>query len=158
MAIEAFARRDWEEVDRLRDTCDYGTFRVHGLAYFERLRGFQSIAMAHGIFVRDLVIAFLTSAWALSRGAEQSDESDDTPEPIVRAIAYIKARAKAWADFCAELAIDPAMPDFTYYKQSQDLVAEFEDVEADPEMYSAQLENLRGAWRHRLEHCRGARN
>jgi hypothetical protein len=174
IALEAFARHDLHEVDRLNETCGYVTLRMHGPAYFGRLRGFHEIAMLHGILVREQVIVLMGALFRLSRSilppaADISDASDATEsataEPSAEdeavqlfgdTVSQIKGYAQAWEDFCADLSIDPEKTHFTFYKASKESVEVFDEFEVDAEVRTAHLKYLRDAWRHRLEHCRAA--
>jgi hypothetical protein len=157
-AIEAFARRDVKEVDRLADTCGYTTLRIHGHAYFGRLRGFHELSMMHGLLVRDMAIVVMGSAYQLERAEtdtpEGSEAQNEALDHMVHAAVRIKAYVKAWEDFCAELAIEPEKTLLTFYEPSKEVVAFFdslEDLEADAETYVQHLGFLRDTWRNRLE-------
>ena len=161
VTVEAFARGDIEEVDRLQDTCGYVSIRQHAPAYFQRLRSFWELSMMQGIKVRDQLILFYIGLHRLTR--DEPDERD----VLVTAVENIKALTTAWEVFCNELAIDPDKADwekvnFTDHAFAIALVKDLEDglepterLEPNAEMHSMWLEHLRGSWRKRIENVRG---
>ncbi len=165
-AVEAFSRRDLKELNRLNDTCPTETILTQSLAYFGRLRGFHELAMMHGIFARDVMLALWACFSKLQQspcpdpGVESPDENpkieaesasatqdsdsaesvDEDPllTTLFALIGRLSAHRVAWAGFCERLGVDPEMADFAYYRESQRLVESFDWIEPDEE-YQAQL-------------------
>jgi hypothetical protein len=51
LAIEAMARKDWPEVDRLEDTCPRFTYREEDAAFRDRMRQVHLLALYHALWV-----------------------------------------------------------------------------------------------------------
>lgn len=171
--LEAFARKDLAEIDRLNDTVQEITIRSQSPGYFERLRGFQQIAMVYGIQARDLMLGWtavlmrsrlheLAAAGATVEDSEIEDSiADDDAQALLDISARLKAHRDAWAQFCSDLTIDPSMPDFSYYSQLCDLVGPYLDLpelERNEDNYAETLEWLHSTWRHRLNRVRSFGN
>ena len=85
LAVDALARRDNAESERLNATAHYETVRTRSPAYFIRLQVFHDLMLAHGIFTRDAVI---DAQWALleSCASAAGDRSSDRNEALLRAV------------------------------------------------------------------------
>jgi hypothetical protein len=155
ISVEAFARLDIAEIDRLQDTCGYVSIREHAPAYFARLRGFWELSMFHGIRARDGTVGFALALGKLCKSTDQMEDEDI--DLLIGWTAGLKGLNGAWEEFCKELGVDPTNTDLSYYTQAKKIVASIDEfipdeiIEPNTEMQSEWLETLRDMWRHRLD-------
>lgn len=91
LTIEATAAQDFKEIRRLLDTCPKETVTIHNLEY---LNTFRMLARVATIFEAEL------------RGLALTVHAVEDKPPVM---AQITAAKEAWARFCAEHEVDPAV-------------------------------------------------
>ena len=157
VAVQALARGDMNELDRLIDTCPKKTYRTGDLAFFTRLKELLTMAL----MARVEILSTSTKALGMLSvllALESSDEDEDTEgvaaaeETYIRLSAMLKGKRAAWNDFCSGLGLDgdEVMRAF-HFQEDDELLNELgqamgADVEADDDARQNLLKGLQNAW------------
>jgi hypothetical protein len=106
--VEALARKDEQELDRLNGTCPRKTYVCDDWAYHGRLRDLWILAMNHALDIQRLGLAILVLFVTGLNAESKADESaqEDLSEKVERLGGRLLAHLEAWRRFCAELGID----------------------------------------------------
>jgi hypothetical protein len=106
--IEALARRDEQELDRLNETCPRKTYVCDDWAYRGRLRDLWILAMGHALDIQRLGQTILVLCAMCMNAETKSDESahEDLSEKVERLGGRLLAYLEAWRQFCADLGLD----------------------------------------------------
>jgi hypothetical protein len=160
VAVQALARGDMNELDRLIDTCPQKTYRMGDLAFFTRLRELLTIALMARVEILSTsykALGMLSVLLALESG-EEGEEGEEAKgaavaeESYLRLSAMTKGKRAAWTDFCNGLGLDgdEVMRAFHFQKDDELLTELWDglsaDVEADDEARQNLLANLQDAW------------
>lgn len=163
--IEALARRDEQELDRLNETCPRKTYVCDDWAYRGRLRDLWILAMSHALDIQRLGQSILVLAMCLNaetKGDESADE--DLSEKVERLGGRILAHLEAWRQFCADLGldgdralvafqVDPMGPlRVLLGEEARDLL----NLEPDAEEVARRADELRDFWRHAIRRADSA--
>lgn len=108
--FEAAARQDWEEVDRVNDTCPQKTFKADDWDYTRMKHRLHEASMFHKSGNDRLVIYALLTLVALLV-YEEDETLDKLRDSFEQAIAAIKGRNLAWSEFCGKLGMKEATMD-----------------------------------------------
>jgi hypothetical protein len=157
VAVQALARGDMNELDRLIDTCPKKTYRTADLAFFTRLKELLTITLMARVEIlstSNKALGVLSVLLALESG----DEDEDTEgvaiaeESYLRLAAMQKGKRAAWNDFCNGLGLDgeEVMRAF-HFQEDDELLTELgqglaNDVEADNDARQNLLTSLQDAW------------
>lgn len=170
-AVEAFGRKDYDEVDRLNEHCPTKAYRVQEPAYFDRLRKLPFIALFHAKAVREDAMAITGCLAAMYRALaepepevaldESSEEQPGEYDAMLEQASdlvdiyptrrrHLIAREAAFDDFCQEIGLRPEsvrrMCDISDLREifaTEGATAEKPDASAVAEW----REGLRGMWR-----------
>lgn len=103
--IEAAARQDLEELDKLNDTCPQKTYRGEDWYYTRMKHRYFNIALQYRITGdRLLMIALMSFLATLAYDDDETSEKMD--EAFKTVMARYKGRELAWAKFCDQLGVD----------------------------------------------------
>jgi hypothetical protein len=157
VAVQALARGDMNELDRLIDTCPQKTYRTGDLAFFTRLRELLTIALMARVEIlttSNKALGMLSVLLAFESGeeGEEAKWAAVAEESYLRLSAMTKGKRVAWTDFCKGLGLndDEVMRAF-HFQKDDELLGELwqglaADVEADDEARRNLLANLQDAW------------
>jgi hypothetical protein len=108
--IEAAARRDIAELDRLNNTCPRHTYRTEDWEYSRHKIVLYDLALAHlvdrGRF--ELLACFaLTVIMATEVDGKTAEQNLEAVSMFTDALTAYRAKIEAWQRFCQKIAIKP---------------------------------------------------
>jgi hypothetical protein len=163
IAIAAFGRKDFAEVDRLNGSAPYRSVREQEPAYFERLRRLNLLASYISIEVRDVqkvaAVLFLMTIHHAQTRSEASDAAfEKSADECGSAIAKLKAMRTAWETFCAHVDLRPEdvdgiLPKPVFGKPGLAEIVEeiLGEIEPDEEILREYEVHLRDFWHSRID-------
>ncbi len=130
-SIEALARGDEEERQRLIKTCPKKIYRQNDAAFVERIEALETMALAVECDLRGCALDYFLAlkGMAVMEGTETEGKLSERFRKALQEMANIKA---AWADILAQEGIDPD----TMSKANlanHNAVAWLENITSDPE-------------------------
>lgn len=105
LTLDAFARRDIVEIDRLQGTMAEQTYRMTDATYWRRLQMLNTLALTHGLRRKEIVARAL-SALAVAALTDDLDAEARNAATVGQCMGKIKAYDAAWRRFCDSLGID----------------------------------------------------
>jgi len=108
LTVEAFARRDVVEIDRLQETMPQQTYRMSDAGYWQRLHMLNTLALTHGLRRKEIVARSL-SALAVIMLTDDDDAEGKCVGTLGRFMGKLKAYDDAWQRFCDSIGIDSAI-------------------------------------------------
>lgn len=158
VAVEALARGDMDELDRLNDTCPRKNYMIGDLAYHTRLTELWRMALLAKHEVLELS-QNLTALLAILVTLESDDREDSESYEIAavayeRGLAILKGKRAAWDDFCSELGLtgDDVLRAFRLGYPDDDVASLVlsldvcDDMQADVTTHQKMLQVLRDSW------------
>jgi hypothetical protein len=107
--IEAMARKDEFEVDRLEETCPRATYRMPDYQYTRHKTGAMMLS-CFNVMDSYRSITYALFSLALLYVADNHDESiaeNDLENTVRLWVTKFKANEQAWHEFCVENGLDP---------------------------------------------------
>jgi hypothetical protein len=164
--VDALARKDDQELDRLNETCPRKTYVCDDWAYRGRLRDLWILAMSHALDIQRLGQTILVLCAMCMNAETKGDESahEDLSEKLERLGGRLLAHLKAWRQFCAELGLDGDRALVAFQldamgplgvllgEEARDLL----NLEPDAEEVARRAEELRDFWRHAIRRADSA--
>lgn len=109
VAVEALARGDMDEIDRLNDTCPRKRYEIGDLAYHTRLNELWRMALlvkTELLKLRQNMAATLAVIVTLESAEDDDADSFETAVAAYgRMCAVLKGKQAAWAEFCQGLGL-----------------------------------------------------
>lgn len=106
LTVEAFARLDVVEIDRLQEAMPQKTYRMSDAGYWRRLHILNTLALTHGLRRKEIIARALSSLAAITM-----TDDNETENTAVTALGLfmgkLKAYDAAWQRFCESIEIDP---------------------------------------------------
>lgn len=154
LVVEAIARKDLSEADRLIDTCEIKTYTMRDAAYSERLRAIHTAALHALLMLEHQHAATLAMLGPLLFYADKNDRKSkegfaDAAEKLRVLDSHTRGVWFAWEEFCADAGVDPVktlevawgpVPDYYRHGSAKVLIGmECEPAEPEPEEYKRAL-------------------
>lgn len=158
VAVEALARGDLGEVDRLNDTCPRKQYEIGDLAYHTRLNELWRMALMAKHEMLELshnLTACLAVIVTLEGGdREDSEGYERVTDAYERGLAALKGKRAAWDDFCSELGLtgDDVLHAFNLGHADDDMAGLVlsvnlgDDMPVDETARQKMLQAMRGCW------------
>jgi len=169
LALEALVRGDTEEICRLRESAASKSDEIPADNCRALLRHLACVTSLHAQHARDLIISaisgFANVQIAKLREFESKAARDDESSAEIRAnieekeatwlewLSHLKALEAAWADFCAELGVDPAQVLAVFSMTPPFLARQIcgEGITPNEATHVHWLAHFRFLWRQRLK-------
>ncbi len=162
LLVEALARKDLSEADKLVDTCEMKTYRMADAAYQQRLQVIHLAALHARLLLDHHFAISLAGAGIVAHCVDKSDRKSkklfsESVEKLLSVDSQIRGVWCAWKDFCTEASVDPVKvmeatwgPVPEHYESGCAKVLlglECEPADPDPDAYKMAI----GLFRHGLE-------
>ena len=172
IAVAAFGRGDFSEVDRLNDSTGWRNLRIQDPAYFDRLQHITWLALYFTGHARNLQVTVLAAFSAMmihllgsdtrsgeGEAEEDDDEKfDDLADLCQQRMSRLKALYAAWEAFCTALGISasdidkmigmPLMGGLGQLELIQEVVGE---VPLDDQYRQECLGHIKSIWKTGIE-------
>lgn len=158
--VEAAARKDLPELDRLNDTCPRKSYVMDDLAYTDGKRQLWLLAAMVQIQVDRFGFGAIAALMKLAHGSPSDPDRESTLDAACNLLARMKGCLDGWGEFCAEVGLDgdvafnafglSAGDRFETLCHCANVEAEDYDLQGDAESRSAVLDLCRHAWRRVL--------
>lgn len=106
LTIDAMARMDIVEIDRLQGAMEQRDYRMSDAGYWRRLQSISTLALRHA-YMRRKTEARILSGLAFLAIVEDAKTEQTMLEAIGKLLGNLDAIDDAWRDFCATVPIDP---------------------------------------------------
>lgn len=106
LTVEAFARLDGAEIDRLQETMQQKSYRMSDAGYWRRLHLLNTLALTHGLRRKEIVARAL-SAIAVITFTDDPEQEEGMATTLGLFMGKLKAYDDAWRRFCKSIGIDP---------------------------------------------------
>lgn len=107
LTIEAMARMDVVEIDRLQGAMEQHTYRMSDATYWRKLQMLTVLALRHA-YLRKKITSRILAAFAVMTLGESSEERDKKLQGALGLlVGKMRAIDEAWRGFCESIGIDP---------------------------------------------------
>jgi hypothetical protein len=157
--VEAMARKDYAEADRIIDTCKRKRYEVADLAYTEGFRCVHLMAMHARVMLLEMQSIGMATLGLLAHLADRRDEEGQEEfskwcDRLMCADANIQGIWLAWERFCAEVGVDADKAFSIGWSEVPDhfkvgmagAMLDIEPPEVDEEAYKRALDLFSGYW------------
>lgn len=155
--VEAAARKDLPELDRLNDTCPRKSYVMDDLAYTDGKRQLWLLAAMVQIQVDRLGFGAIAALLKLAHGSPCDPDRESTLDATRNLLARMKGCLDGWDEFCAEVGVDGDVAFSAYGLTARDrfetlcfcagLDPRGQDSPSDEETKAGVLDLCRHAWR-----------
>ncbi len=106
LSLEAFARLDLIEIDRLQGTLPTLNYRTTDMRYWRRLQIFTTLALMHGVWRNQAFKRALMASTVLDV-CEDPGTAEALAAGVSKSVSRLLAYDAAWDAFCESIGIDP---------------------------------------------------
>jgi len=158
VAVEALARGDLGELDKLNDTCPRKRYEIGDLAYHTRLNELWRMALLakHEMLELSHNLTALLAVIVTLEGGDREDSEcyERVTDAYERGLASLKGKRAAWDDFCCELGLigDDVLYAFKLSHADDDMAGLVlsvdlgNDMPVDETVRQKTLQAMRGCW------------
>lgn len=159
LMVEAMARMDYAEADKIIDTCQRKRYDMADAAYIEGFRCVHLMALYTRVMLLEMQSVGMAALGMLAHLKDRKDEEGEEEfskwcDRLMWADANTQGVWLAWARFCADVGVDAAMAFSIGWSEAPDqfkvgVSAAFLDIEppeVDQEAYKRALDLFLGYW------------